>query len=70
MLLFIVLFSGNDVFMIDVLEILIVCVLDRKCGGLLFIFWILMCMVIFLKKGLIVVWVMIFNGSIYVLVNL
>lgn len=38
MLLFIVLFSGNDVFMIDVLEILIVCVLDRKCGGLLFIF--------------------------------
>lgn len=70
MLLFIVLFSGNDVFMIDVLEILIVCVFDRKCGGLLFIFWILMCMVIFLKKSLIVVWVMIFNGSIYVLVNL
>lgn len=70
MLLFIVLFSGNDVFMIDVLEILIVCVLDRKCGGLLFIFWILMYMVIFLKKSLIVVWVMIFNGSIYVLVNL
>lgn len=70
MLLFIVLFSGNDVFMIDVLEILIVCVFDRKCGGLLFIFWILMCMVIFLKKSLIVVWVIIFNGSIYVLVNL
>lgn len=37
-LLFIVLFSGNDVFMIDVLEILIVCVFDRKCGGLLLIF--------------------------------
>lgn len=70
MLLFIVLFSGNDVFMIDVLEILIVCVFDRKCGGVLFIFWILMCMVIFLKKSLIVVWVIIFNGSIYVLVNL